>query len=126
MFLTTALYAALAALIILALAANVVRLRLRHGVSLGDGGRGELNRAIRAHGNAVEYTPVILILMALLEGNNGNHLALHLYGCLLVGGRLAHAWGLMGGPVRARQLGIITNWVALLAGAIHLLVLVFA
>ena len=35
MFLTTALYAALAALIILALAANVVRLRLRHGVSLG-------------------------------------------------------------------------------------------
>ncbi|HCO65571.1 MAG TPA: hypothetical protein DIT60_12395, partial [Alcanivorax sp.] len=68
---TTALYAALAALIILALAANVVRLRLRHGVSLGDGGRGELNRAIRAHGNAVEYTPVILILMALLEGNNG-------------------------------------------------------
>ena len=31
MFLTTALYAALAALIILALAANVVRLRLRHG-----------------------------------------------------------------------------------------------
>ena len=41
MFLTTALYAALAALIILALAANVVRLRLRHGVSLGDGGRGE-------------------------------------------------------------------------------------
>ncbi|HAI24688.1 MAG TPA: hypothetical protein DD757_09950 [Alcanivorax sp.] len=126
MFLTTALYAALAALIILALAANVVRLRLRHGVSLGDGGRGELNRAIRAHGNAVEYTPVILILMALLEGNNGNHLALHLYGCLLVGGRLAHAWGLMGGPVRARQLGIVSNWVALLAGAVHLLVIVLA
>ena len=43
MFLTTALYAALAALIILALAANVVRLRLRHGVSLGDGGRGDVS-----------------------------------------------------------------------------------
>jgi len=32
----------------------------------------------------------------------------------------------MGGPVRARQLGIVSNWVALLAGALHLLVIVLA
>lgn len=121
MFTTTAFYAALTALLVLALAANVVRLRLRYGVSLGDGGRSELSSAIRAHGNAVEYAPLILILIALLEGNNSSSLALHIYGCLLVAGRLAHAWGMMGGPVRARQLGIITSWGALLASAIHLL-----
>jgi len=28
--------------------------------------------------------------------------------------------------VRARQLGIVSNWVALLAGALHLLVVVLA
>ena len=47
MFLTTALYAALAALIILALAANPVRPRLRPLASLADAFRGQLPRAVR-------------------------------------------------------------------------------
>ena len=40
----TALYAALSGFLIIALAANVVRLRLRHGGSLGDGGGGAPRR----------------------------------------------------------------------------------
>mgnify|MGYP006233553957 FL=1 len=63
----TALYAALCGFLVVALAANVVRYRLGKKVSLGDGGHKDVNRAIRAHGNTVEYIPLALILMALLE-----------------------------------------------------------
>ena len=76
----TALYAALSGFLIIALAANVVRLRLAKKVSLGDGGHKDVSRAIRAHGNTIEYIPLALILMALLEINGGGSTALHLYG----------------------------------------------
>ncbi|MCC4310360.1 MAPEG family protein [Alcanivorax marinus] len=127
MFPITALYAALCGLLILALAFNVVRYRFGRGVSLGDGGDVLINRAVRAHGNTVEYVPLALILIGLLEGNNGNAWALHLYGLLLVLGRLAHAWGMLkpGSEVNTfRKLGIIATWLVLLAASVHLLVIV--
>ncbi|MFP1683190.1 MAPEG family protein [Alloalcanivorax sp. C16-1] len=127
MFPITALYAALCGLLILALSFNVVRYRFGRGVSLGDGGDVHINRAVRAHGNAVEYVPLALILIGLLEGNNGNAWALHLYGLLLVLGRLAHAWGMVGPGSEVnsfRKVGIIATWTVLLAASVHLLVIV--
>ncbi|ASK34195.1 hypothetical protein CEK62_07265 [Alcanivorax sp. N3-2A] len=126
MFPITALYAALCALLVLALAINVVRLRLGEGVSLGDGGNEKVNRAVRAHGNAVEYLPLILILIALLEGNNANNWALYLYGTVLFLSRLAHAWGLLAMPTTTnnfRKLGIIGTWLVLLTASAHLIVI---
>ena len=87
----TALYAALCGFLVVALAANVVRYRLGKKVSLGDGGHKDVNRAIRAHGNTVEYIPLALILMALLEINGGGNSALHVYGILLLAGRVSYA-----------------------------------
>ncbi len=129
MFPITALYAALSGLLVLALAFNVVRYRFGRGISLGDGGDARITRAVRAHGNAVEYIPLALILIGLLEGNNANAWALHLYGALLVLGRVAHAWGMTGPGSEVnnfRKFGIIATWAVFLAASVHLLVLAVA
>ncbi|WP_062816466.1 MAPEG family protein [Alcanivorax sp. NBRC 102024] len=122
----TALYAALSGFLIIALAANVVRLRLGKKVSLGDGGHKDVSRAIRAHGNTIEYLPLALILMALLEINGGGSTALHSYGILLVGGRIIYSYGMLiprSSANLARQLGVVTSWLVILGAGIQLLVI---
>ena len=120
----TALYAALSGFLIIALAANVVRLRLAKKVSLGDGGHKDVSRAIRAHGNTVEYIPLALILMALLEINGGGNTALHIYGIMLVVGRLLYAYGMLvprSSANLARQLGVLSSWIVIIGAGIQLL-----
>ncbi len=121
----TALYAALSGFLIIALAANVVRLRLAKKVSLGDGGHKDVSRAIRAHGNTIEYIPLALILMALLEINGGGSTALHLSGTLLVGARPLYSYAMLiprSSANLARQLGVVTSWLVILGAGIQLLV----
>lgn len=120
----TALYAAVCGFLIIALAANVVRYRLGKKVSLGDGGHKDVNRAIRAHGNTVEYIPLALILMALLEINGGGNTALHIYGIMLVAGRLLYAYGMLvprSSANLARQLGVLSSWIVIIGAGIQLL-----
>ena len=49
-----------------------------------------LERAIRGHGNLVEYSPIFLILFYLLETNNLNTTHLHIIGIIYLIGRLMH------------------------------------
>jgi hypothetical protein len=84
----TALYGAILALIIVALGINVTVHRVKLKVPLGDGGNKEMLRMIRLHGNAVEYIPLAIALMAVYEINGGSHLALHFIGVALIAGRL--------------------------------------
>ncbi len=86
----TALYAGLMGLWLLGLSFAVIQRRRRHDVSVGDGGAEPLQLAIRAHGNACEYVPVALILLGLAEGLGAPGWVLHLFGLMLVAGRLIH------------------------------------
>ena len=90
----TGLYAALCALIVLALALRVIALRWSTKTGIGDGGDRRLARAIRVHGNAVEYVPLALILMLVVELGGAGHALVHGCGIALVAARLAHAFGL--------------------------------
>jgi uncharacterized membrane protein YecN with MAPEG domain len=90
----TALYAAGFAVFIVLLALHVVRMRRKHQVGLGAGGVKYVERAIRVHGNAVEYVPMALLMMALYEMNGGNAVLVHAFGGALALGRLLHAYGL--------------------------------
>ena len=119
----TALYTALFLLLMLALAANVVRWRMKAHVSLGDGGNKDLTAAVRCHGNAAEYVPLVLVGMGLLEMLGTSNMAIHLYGGLFLLGRLAHPLGLSQRKKVniLRQLGIVISWGVMLALAIHLL-----
>ena len=59
----TPLYAALLALWFVVLSLHVIRCRREARVSLGDGGNGRLQRAIRAQANFAEYVPLALVLL---------------------------------------------------------------
>ncbi|MFP5468222.1 MAG: MAPEG family protein [Alphaproteobacteria bacterium] len=61
------LYIGLNALIMFILSALVVRARMQTGVEVGDGGREELIKAQRAHGNNVEYVPISLLILIAVE-----------------------------------------------------------
>lgn len=121
----TALYTALCLLLLLALAINVVRNRLRHGVSLGDGGNKDVSRAIRTHANAAEYMPMVLIALAILEMLGGSAIALHAYGAAFFAGRILHAVGMGMKPSanRWRQGGIVLSWLVMLGLAVQLLLI---
>jgi len=93
--LITGLYAGLCGLMVTFLAVRVSFTRAKQKVDLGDGGKDAMLRAIRCHGNAVEYIPLTLILMLLLEMRGSAPWFLHVAGIALVVSRVMHAWGLM-------------------------------
>ena len=101
----TALYASLAALVLTWLSFKAGTLRGKKKISVGDGGDVEMLEAMRRHANAVEYVPIALILIGVLELNGANTIFLHVLGALLVLARIAHPLGLkadnMGDPLRA-------------------------
>lgn len=111
-------YASLLALWIVWLSFGVIKVRRAKKVRLGDGDDPELQRAIRAQGNATEYIPISLILLALLE-LNGAHMALvHLGGIAMLAGRLIHAKGLLTENLRYRVLGMQFTFFTLIALAL--------
>jgi len=103
---TTALYASLSALLIVRLSLSVIKLRRKNRVSVGDGGNEALQLAIRAHSNAVEYIPIALMLLFMLELNGAPKLLVHILGITLLIGRVLHATGLPAKDLRRRVLGM--------------------
>jgi uncharacterized membrane protein YecN with MAPEG domain len=89
----TGLYAALAALLVVFLAVRVVLYRRTTKVGLGDGNNPDLLQCIRVHANAVEYVPLYLLLMLILELNQTLPMLIHVFGIVLIVARLLHAWG---------------------------------
>jgi hypothetical protein len=91
----TALYGGLNALLTLALAVNVSRVRGKYNTFRGDGGHAELQSAIRAHGNNVEHVPLTILLLLIAELCGGNSMALHVLGGAFLVARILHPVGLM-------------------------------
>lgn len=116
----TAFYGGLIALLLLVLAARVSLLRRRFKVGLGDGGEKVLQRAIRAHGNTVEWALPAILLLLIAELNRAPSLLLHLCGLAVLVGRLLHAFGLSGsgGYSFGRFAGSGLSWGALAVLAI--------
>ncbi len=92
----TLLYSSLTGLLIFALSANVTRLRARYDVAHGHGDNDEIRNAIRAHGNLIEYAPIVLFLLFLVEASGqGDRTFLHVVGGSFVLGRVLHAAGML-------------------------------
>ena len=90
----TLVTASVLALLCLALAARVSGARMKHRISLGDRGNEELVVRMRTHGNFVEFLPLVLILMALLEASGAGRIGLIAAGAVLVVSRLLHMIGM--------------------------------
>src|SRR5215475_6311742 len=94
----TGLYAAIAALIVVILGIRVTLRRRALKVGIGNGGDAVLAQRIRVHANAIEYLPLALLLLLILELNHTQPLVLHIFGIALILGRIAHAIGLSSSP----------------------------
>ncbi len=90
----TALYAGILGILAIALGAGSGFLRLKTGISVGDGGDAKQLLAVRRHGNFCEWVPIALILLGVLELNGVGQTPLHVMGAALVVARIAHAVGL--------------------------------
>ena len=112
----TSLYASILAILVIFLAYKVVDFRRVKSVGLGDNGDKDGLRAIRVHANAVEYVPMIVILMGIYEVNGGSSMVLHIIGAVAVIARILHATGLSksSGTTFGRFVGTLLTWITTL------------
>jgi uncharacterized membrane protein YecN with MAPEG domain len=117
---TTLLFAALHALMLMGLTAQVSRWRGKAQVGIGAGQSDELRRWVRVHGNFIEYVPLALLLLALLEIAGVGRQWIFTGGALLLLGRVLHAWGLgrHAGTSMGRFLGMVLTMVVLGSAAV--------
>ncbi len=92
-------------LLVLLLAINVSRLRIKHKISLGDGGNKCVMAAIRTHCNALEQLPIFAIVLITLTflGVSTTLLSLLVIGFTLA--RFIHAYGMLYRVFIARRIG---------------------
>lgn len=119
----TGLYAAIAALMVVIFAIRVTLRRRAVQVGIGNGGDAVLAQRIRVHANAAEYVPLALVLLLILELNQTQPLLLHVFGCMLIVGRLLHAYGLSSSPglTPGRAVGMVLTWAVIAIMALLLI-----
>ncbi|MEY3807544.1 MAG: hypothetical protein RI893_520 [Pseudomonadota bacterium] len=122
----TSIYASLSALLIVRLSLFVIKLRRKNRIIIGDGGNEELQLAIRAHANALEYIPITLLLLLTLELNGAPQILVHILGTILIIGRIIHAIGLTAKDLKKRVLGMqITIYTIISLAILNIVFLVF-
>jgi hypothetical protein len=116
----TLLVAGLHGLLLLMLAWRIVEVRRGRRIGLGDGGDAVLLRRIRAHANFIEYVPVALVLLALLELAGTGRPWIGVLGGVLFIARVLHAVGLSrsAGVSFGRFWGTLLTWCVILAASI--------
>ena len=123
----TSIYASLSALLIVRLSISVIKLRRINRIRVGDGGNEELQLAIRTHANAVEYIPIALLLLLMLELNGAPKILIHIFGATLIIGRIIHAMGVPAKNLQKRILGMqITIYLLIGLAILNILFLVFS
>ena len=80
---------------------------------------GILQRKVRAFGNFMEYVPLALLFILLLEFASSPAWLLWFLGSVLTIARIAHAWGVIKtyGPSPSRAIGFFLTWLVYLLGA---------
>ena len=116
----SALYAGLLALLLLGLAARVSLLRSKLNIGTGHGNDATLARAIRVHGNAVEWIPPMLALLLIAEIDGASRGFLHVCGATFMIARIVHALGLSRTSTASpgRFWGTGASWLVLAALAV--------
>jgi uncharacterized membrane protein YecN with MAPEG domain len=115
--------AAILALLLIGLSLNISRLRMRHQVAFGDGGKPDLIKAVRAHGNSLEQSVLFIVLLYLGEatGQIGGPLTAAL-GFAFIMLRLLYCTGLFARILLLRQASHALTMLVLLAVTLLLLI----
>ena len=86
----TPIYSSILAIFLCLLSLNVIRLRKKHRINVGDGGIKELQLAKGAQTNAAEIIPITIILLYFLEQSLANPILIHTVGILVLLSRVLH------------------------------------
>ena len=118
----TSSLAGLFALLAVALSVSISLRRRKLQVAFGDAGDDTLRRRVRAFGNFAEYAALALVLVWLLEYQQGTTVFVRVLAGMLLAGRLLHAWGMLYSTTPApRGLGMTLQHLAFLAAGVWLL-----
>ncbi len=123
----TAFYASILALILVGLSAWVIAGRGTKNTMLGDGGDDSMTRRIRAHANFIEYVPLALVIIALLEGSGASNGLVRILLIVLVIARILHPFGMIAPDKTPQQLacrggGIAGTLLVIVVAALDLLI----
>lgn len=123
----TLLAASVLGLIYFGLCYNVVQHRIKE-IKQVNFDQETLDRMVRVQCNFIEYVPIVLILLALLENAGANEYILLGSAVGIIVGRILHAWGLgsKAGTSFGRYYGTLLTWLTLLTVSITGLVTIFA
>lgn len=121
----TLLYAGILSLMAIVLGMGAGTIRGKAGISIGDGGMPALHAAMRRHANFVEWVPMILITLGLLEVHGVSATALHSLGAGLVVARVLHAIGLKAETIRSipRLIGAFGTIIIMAVAAVWAIVI---
>jgi hypothetical protein len=111
----TALFAGINAIFNIALAAMVSAQRGKDKVFIGTGQSERLLLASRRHANNVEYVPLAIVMMLVVELCGGSSAVLYGVGGALTLGRLMHAYAVDTTPSPLRAVGAVLTWLAIVA-----------
>lgn len=118
----TSLFAAAFAVALVALSIPVTLRRVKVGVLVGDSTDEPLRQRIRAQGNFIEYVPLALIALGLVEAHAAPAWMVLAIGGALACGRLLHAIGMLRGSAPLRGFGMILTYLALVSAAVRLVI----
>jgi uncharacterized protein len=114
----TSVIAAVFGVMLVFLSLRVGLLRSKEKIWFLDGGNEELTRRIRAQGNFIEYVPLALLLIALVELGGGSGGLVWALGAGLLAARVAHAVGVSRTTTSpARSAGTLGTFAVLLVSA---------
>ena len=101
---------------------RVSLLRLK-GAAEGSLDKETLHKVVRTQGNAAEYIPLGLIALLILELQGAPGLLLHVFGLMLLGGRLGHfyAFSRSTGRSRLRQYSMVATYAMLMFSGLTIL-----
>ena len=108
--------------IFVALSANTALTRRKSGLAVGEGDNETLLRAVRAHGNFVEYTPMFLISLFLIDHVSKNCEYILVIGSGVVVGRISHATSMFLKKGILRITGMCLTFTPLLSNFVYLII----
>jgi len=110
--------------IFIALSFNAAFTRRKSGLAVGEGDNETLLRAVRAHGNFTEFTPMFLISLIVVDQLSKNCDYVGILGLLFIIGRIFHALSMFLKKGILRVIGMMLTLIPLISNLIYSLIFI--
>ncbi|MFV1872105.1 MAG: MAPEG family protein [Oleiphilus sp.] len=116
------LFIGLSVLLIIMLAMNISRLRMKYKVANGDGNNKEINKAIRAHMNSLEHILPFSLLLYVLQTQMTSTVIFAILAFSFLCIRLLHSYSMLSSKFKLRQITAASTYFLELSACILVLI----